>query len=184
MSVNKNKSKLLSKSELEGIKTCADKIEDAPLFSAKTDKVVNSKFDLPSLRAAFLKGKILRSHTILKCAFLHQPPNNISSVFKPELIISQAINLSEDFIPIDEIKLAEIANFTPKEISMLKLFWNPCFNSTWIYLSDEIILNFLTNSKTEDAVNNFIRKVLITNNEKEIDYLQVDKNAFLDNSGK
>ena len=105
-----------------------------------------------------------------------QPPNNISSVFKPELIISQAINLSEDFIPIDEIKLAEIANFTPKEISMLKLFWNPCFNSTWIYLSDEIILNFLTNSKTEDAVNNFIRKVLITNNEKEIDYLQVDKN--------
>ena len=74
-----------------------------------------------------------------------QPPNNISSFFKPELIISQAINLSEDFIPIDEIKLAEIANFTPKEISMLKLFWNPCFNSTWGYLSDEIILNFLTN---------------------------------------
>ena len=72
-----------------------------------------------------------------------QPPNNISSVFKPELIISQAINLSEDFIPIDEIKLAEIAKFTPKEISMLKLFWNPCFNSTWIYLSDEIILNFI-----------------------------------------
>ena len=105
-----------------------------------------------------------------------QTPNNNSYVFKPELIISQAINLSEDFIPIDEIKLAEIANFTPKEISMLKLFWNPCFNSTWIYLSDEIILNFLTNSKTEDAVNNFMRKVLITNNEKEIDYLQVDKN--------
>lgn len=105
-----------------------------------------------------------------------QPPNNISSVFKPELIISQAINLSEDFIPIDEIKLAEIANFTPKEISMLKLFWNPCFNSTWIYLSDEIILNFLTNEVNKDAINHFIRQVLISNYENEIDYLQVDKN--------
>jgi hypothetical protein len=105
-----------------------------------------------------------------------QSPNNNSLVFKPELIISQAINLSEDFIPIDEIKLAEIANFTPKEISMLKLFWNPCFNSTWIYLSDEIILNFLTNSKTEDAVNNFIRQVLIPNYENELDYLQADSN--------
>jgi hypothetical protein len=108
-----------------------------------------------------------------------QPPNNISQVFKPELIISQAINLSEDFIPIDEIKLAEIANFTPKEISMLKLFWNPCFNSTWIYLSDEIILNFLTNEVNKDAINNFIRQVLITNYENEIDYLQVDKNHDL-----
>ena len=88
-------------------------------------------------------------------------PNNNLPVFKPELmIISQAINLSEDFIPIDEIKLAELSNFTPKEISMLKLFCNPCFNSTWIYLSDEIILNFLTNERNKDAINNFIRQVL------------------------
>lgn len=108
-----------------------------------------------------------------------QPPNNISSVFKPELIISQAINLSEDFIPIDEIKLAEIANFTPKEISMLKLFWNPCFNSTWIYLSDEIILNFLTNEINKDAVNHFNTRVLTSNYENEVDYLQVDKNHDL-----
>ncbi len=36
-------------------------------------------------------------------------PNNNLPVFKPELmIISQAINLSEDFIPIDEIKLADL----------------------------------------------------------------------------
>jgi len=108
-----------------------------------------------------------------------QSPNNNPLVFKPELIISQAINLSEDFIPIDEIKLAEIANFTPKEISMLKLFWNPCFNSTWIYLSDEIILNFLTNETGKDSVNNFIRQVLFSNNENEIDYLQVDSNHDL-----
>ena len=85
-----------------------------------------------------------------------QSPNNNSLVFKPELIISHAINLSEDFIPIDEIKLAEIANFTQKEISMLKLFWNPCFNSTWIYLSDEIILNFLTNETGKYSINHFI----------------------------
>lgn len=106
-------------------------------------------------------------------------PNNNSVIFKPELIISQAINLSDDFIPIDEIKLAELANFTPKEITMLKLFWNPCFNSTWIYLSDDIILNFLTNETGKDAINHFMRQILIPNNEKEIDYLQVDKNHEL-----
>ena len=101
--------------------------------------------------------------------------NKIDLELDPELLISQAINLSTDFIPIDQIKLAELSNFTPKEISMLKLFWNPCFNSTWIYLSDEIILNFLTNEVNKDAINNFIRQVLIPNNENEIDYLQVDK---------
>jgi len=105
-----------------------------------------------------------------------QAPNNNSLVFKPELIISQAINLSEDFIPIDEVKLAEIANFTSKEISMLKLFWNPCFNSTWIYLSDEIILNFLTNESGKDAIHNFAKQILIPKYENELDYLQVDSN--------
>ena len=105
-----------------------------------------------------------------------QTPYTNSLVFKPELIISEAINLSEDYIPIDEIKLAEIANFTSKEISMLKLFWNPCFNSTWIYLSDEIILNSLTDESGKYAIKNFYNQVLIPNSQNEIDYLQVDSN--------
>ena len=135
MSVNKNKSKLLSKSELEGIKTCADKIEDAPLFSAKTDKVVNSKFDLPSLRAAFLKGKILRSHTILKCAFLHQPPDNLVRTSTSEM--QATVDENGVSIPLDPLQI-EVDNMDviPAIIHTITTRLQPIVNIKFSFYED------------------------------------------------
>lgn len=99
-------------------------------------------------------------------------PNNNILVFKSD-IISKAINMSENYEPIDELKLAEISNFTEKELEMVQLFWQPCFNRNWIYLSDYIILNFLTNHTGKDACNDFIRRILKPNYEEGIDYKEV-----------
>ena len=45
--------------------------------------------------------------------------------------------------------------------------------SEWIYLSDELILENLTNETTKFAVPDFIKRILITTYEEEIDYKQV-----------
>jgi hypothetical protein len=34
-------------------------------------------------------------------------------------------------------------------------------NINWLYLSDEIILEYLTNTNTKDTITDFLRKVLI-----------------------
>ena len=136
MSVNKNKSNLLTQSQLDSIKTCADKIEDAPLFSSKTDKVVDSKFDVPSLRAAFLKGKILRSHTILKCAFLHQPPDNLVRTSTSEM--QATVDENGVSIPLDPLQI-EVDNMDviPAIIHTITTRLQPIVNIKFSFYEDE-----------------------------------------------
>jgi hypothetical protein len=45
----------------------------------------------------------------------------------------------------------------------------------WLYLSEEIILKFLTNEKSETSISNFYRRILILNYTVEIDYKEVKK---------
>ncbi len=58
---------------------------------------------------------------------------------KTDNIISLAIKNTKD-ITLTEYEFAKLMNFTEKEVDMLKLYWNPIFNDSWIYLSDELIL--------------------------------------------
>jgi hypothetical protein len=46
---------------------------------------------------------------------------------------------------VTPIELAQFIGFSKDELKMLDIFWNPTFNKGWIYLSDEIILDNLTN---------------------------------------
>ena len=56
---------------------------------------------------------------------------------------------------------------------MLTLYWQPCFNNSWIYLSDELILENLTNETGKDAIINFYKRIMIPTYEDELDYKQV-----------
>ena len=57
---------------------------------------------------------------------------------------------------------------------MLNIFWKPCFNNSWIYLSDEIILNYLSEDNGSSAIANFYKRILIKLPYQEnIDYKQV-----------
>jgi hypothetical protein len=87
-------------------------------------------------------------------------------------VVEKALEVKTD-IPLNEFELAKIEGFNDSELEMLKIFWKPCFNSEWIYLSDEIILEFLTNDTSKIALSNFYTRILISNYREEIDYKEV-----------
>lgn len=114
-----------------------------------------------------------------------QLPIKDGQVFKSELI-EKAIDLGSGK-QLSETEFARLAGFNDEEIDMLKLFWDPVFNGSWIYLSDEIILKYLTNATGKDAVTDFFRKVFIKLDfQEDTDYKQVTREHELvkSHSGK
>ena len=131
--MNKTKSSKLTKSDLKGIKTCTEKVKDMPM-SSKT--LTKSKFDSPSLRAAFLKGKILRAHTIFKCAFLHQPPDDLIRTSTSEM--QSAVDENGVTIPLDPLQL-EVDNMDiiPAIIHTITTRLQPIINVKFSFYEDE-----------------------------------------------
>lgn len=89
-----------------------------------------------------------------------------------QAIISNA--LKEEY-ELDNIKLAKIAGFNDKELEMIKMFWEPAFNKSWIYLSSEIIHEYFGYKKSDSSIKDFNRKMKETYKEN-IDYKEVNKN--------
>jgi hypothetical protein len=108
--------------------------------------------------------------------------SNLKDPESRDLVVQNAINITENNQPISNVELANIAGFTKKEIRMLETFWQPAFNKSWIYLSDDIIKTYLTNETGKDALQNFYKRVLIPYYEKDFDYKQVSKDNELVNS--
>jgi phage anti-repressor protein/uncharacterized C2H2 Zn-finger protein len=88
-------------------------------------------------------------------------------------IIAKAIDVKdiEEFTHLD---LAKLAGFNEKELKMVEIFWDAAYNKSWIYLSSELIHEYLGYKKTNSSVNDFYRimKSQFTN---EIDYKEVSK---------
>ena len=73
-----------------------------------------------------------------------------------------------------EIELARLYGFLKEEIQLLNIFWKPCFNNSWIYLSDDIILEYLTNETSIYAIKNFNERILTKHPYQEgVNYQQV-----------
>jgi hypothetical protein len=53
------------------------------------------------------------------------------------------------------------------------------FNSSWIYLNDEIILSHLTNEKGKDALQNYYNRVLLKYYKENVDYKHINKDDEL-----
>lgn len=80
---------------------------------------------------------------------------------------------------ISEHEMATYIGFTANEKYMLKLFWESTFNESMIYLSDELILNHLTDETERMAITNFIKRILIPNFKEGGNYKVIDKNHDL-----
>lgn len=68
---------------------------------------------------------------------------------------------------------ARLAEFSEIEINYAKIFWEPAFNNSWMYLSDEIITDWMGKKKTKDSIRDFrndMRKHYMEN----VDYKEVD----------
>jgi phage anti-repressor protein len=62
---------------------------------------------------------------------------------------------------------------------MLKLYWDPIFNDSWIYLSDELILGNLTNDNSRNAITDFYRRILIPTYQQDNDYIEISSTHIL-----
>lgn len=108
----------------------------------------------------------------------HQSYTNLQ-IFKPDLIIENALKITKDNKPISNLELAKLSGFNEKECEMLQMFWQPAFNNSWIYLNDEIIQTYLTNDVSKDYLQNFYKRILLKTYEEGIDYKEVSKDNEL-----
>lgn len=73
-------------------------------------------------------------------------------------------------------ELAQHIGFTNKELKMMKIFWEPCFNKSWLYLPREMIKNwFCKEDKGRDAIRHFYDRILFKY-DKGVDYKVITKN--------
>jgi hypothetical protein len=92
-------------------------------------------------------------------------------------IISQAIVKYGN--KASEQQLAEIVGFTEDEQKMLKIFWEPAFNKSWIVLNKELIKDyFCKNDNSKHMINNFYKRVLFKY-EENIDYKEITCDEYL-----
>jgi hypothetical protein len=84
-----------------------------------------------------------------------------------------------NYARLTEHELAKYVGFTDEEIKMLMLYWNAAFNESLIYLSDELILNHLTDEVKKDAIVHFIKRILIPNFKTPDDYQKLNRSNEL-----
>jgi len=130
----KEKGGLLSKSQLKGIKTCADHIKK-DVDTMHPSHVTGSKFNAPAMRAAFLKGKILRAFTVLKCAFLTQPPDDI--IRTPTGDMQTAVDANGVSIPLDPLQVeCDSMDVIPAIIKAVTTRLQPIVNVKFSFYDD------------------------------------------------
>lgn len=72
-------------------------------------------------------------------------------------------------------QLAKFIGFSDKELDMLKIFWEPCFNKNWFYLYPKFITQELGYKSAMDFYKDVLRKKYI----EDIDYKKINKNDEL-----
>ncbi len=94
----------------------------------------------------------------------------LTNLTSKQSILEQAMKSDNQ---LTEYDIARFMNFTDEEIKMINLYWHPTFNGSWIYLSDEMILEYLTNETKKDALRHFYDRILLASYEEGIDYKEV-----------
>ncbi len=75
---------------------------------------------------------------------------------------------------VDFAVLARLAGYTEEEQKWAGVFWDAAFNSSWVYLSDEVIYTWIGYKIGRNSINNFVnemKKKYIAN----VDYVEVSK---------
>jgi len=91
-----------------------------------------------------------------------------TNILKEALTIQQHENRH-----ITYADLAKLAGFNEEEQHWAGIFWEPAYNGTMIYLSDELITDWLGFNGKDNAVADFKYKVLRTRYVLNLDYFEV-----------
>ena len=76
-------------------------------------------------------------------------------------------------------QIAIHVGFNENEIKLMTLFWSDDFDKNWIYLSDDMILNSMTNETGRMYLTHFYNQVLFTDFIVDIDYKEIKKDDNL-----
>ena len=74
-----------------------------------------------------------------------------------------------EYKEVETSELAKFIGFNDDELKMLKIFWDPVFNKSWIYLSSSMITKDMGYSK----LSNFYSQVLRANYTENVEYKEV-----------
>lgn len=90
--------------------------------------------------------------------------------------VDKATNLQLELgRPLTHKDLVSLMGFTPEEADWVDKFWDLTFNNDWIYLSDEIITEWMGYSFNKSTITNFNKKILTSKFQIETDYKEVKK---------
>jgi hypothetical protein len=92
-----------------------------------------------------------------------------------ELAKHEIINQASQIENITPIKLAEMSGFSDEELDFVKLFWEPAFNKSWIYLTKEMVVDWMGYKDGKDTMTHFYKQNLLKNYEENVDYKEVKK---------
>jgi hypothetical protein len=68
----------------------------------------------------------------------------------------------------------ELCDFTTSDEKYIDIFWESTFNQSWLYLSEEIVVNWMGYKNTKDTMANFMKTMRVKYVENK-DYQQVAK---------
>ena len=72
----------------------------------------------------------------------------------------------------------ELCGFTIDDEKYVDLFWEPTFNKSWLYLSDEVIIDWMGYKKSKSCISDFIREMK-TKYVEHVDYREVTRDNEL-----
>jgi hypothetical protein len=89
-----------------------------------------------------------------------------------EKIIELAVKEPE----INEVILAKLAGFNDEEIQFIETFWDYAFNDSWIYISNDMVVNWLGYKKGKSTMSDFYTKNLLKNYEVDVEFKEINQN--------
>lgn len=99
---------------------------------------------------------------------------------------SQSIDFTEEICkiqktldrPLNHKDIASLVGFSEEELIWIDRFWGPTFNNEWLYLSYEVVTEWIGYSKNKNSLSDFSRKIK-PNLIEDIDYKIVSKDHHL-----
>ena len=78
-----------------------------------------------------------------------------------ETIISKALSQSSHSDQLSFLDLAKLDDYTEDQIKWAKIFWEASFNTGWMYVSKEMLIEWFGYKKTKSINNKFYNKLKI-----------------------
>jgi hypothetical protein len=98
-------------------------------------------------------------------------------LFNDEKIVE--IFESKNHLELAKFLGRKYCGFTIDDEKYVDIFWDSTFNRSWLYLSKEMIVDWMGYKNSKDTMRDFYKKKLLENFEEDVDYKEVTKNNEL-----